>query len=117
MVYAGIFTAMHRFLPDVRITWKDGLVGGTITAALFVLGKELLGWYLGQARVASAYGAAGSLFLVLLWVNYSSLILFIGAELTQAIVAELHHPVEVQTKVGAKPDTTDQERPEKAIAG
>jgi len=115
-VYTAIFTAMHRFLPDVKITWKDGLIGGTITAALFVLGKELLGWYLGQASVASAYGAAGSLFLVLLWVNYSSLILFIGAELTQAMVAELHHPVEVQTEVGARPDTTDQEKPEKAIA-
>lgn len=116
VVYTGIFTAMHRFLPDVKITWQDGLIGGAITAALFVLGKELLGWYLGQASVASAYGAAGSFFLVLLWVNYSSLILFIGAELTQAMVVELHHPVQAQAEVGARPDTTDQAKSEKALS-
>ncbi len=113
VVYSGIFTAMHRFLPDVRITWRDAAIGGVITAALFAIGKELLGLYLGQASVASSYGAAGSLFVVLLWVSYSSLILFVGAEITQAFVAETGRPVQVKGEVGAKPQT---EGPEKAVS-
>jgi membrane protein len=88
LVYSGIFTAIHRFLPDVKITWKQALVGGVFTAILFAIGKELLGWYLGQGSVSSPYGAAGSLLVVLVWVYYSSLILFLGAEVTQAFVLE-----------------------------
>lgn len=112
-VFSGIFAAMHRFLPDVRITWRDAVIGGVITAALFTIGKELLGLYLGKASVASSYGAAGSLFVVLLWVNYSSLILFVGAEITQAFVAETGRPVQVDDAVGAKPQA--EEGPRKAV--
>lgn len=93
-VYTGIFTVLHHALPDVRMRWKDSLVGGAVTAALFAAGKEVLGWYLVSAGVTSAYGAAGSLFFVLVWVYYSSLILFVGAELTQAFAEEMGHPVE-----------------------
>lgn len=113
VVYSGVFTAMHRLLPDVRITWRDAAIGGVITAALFTIGKELLGLYLGKATVASSYGAAGSLFVVLLWVNYSALIVFLGAEITQAFVAETGRPVRVQGEVGAKPQT--EEAPAKAV--
>lgn len=94
VVYTGVFTLMHHTLPDVKMAWRDSLVGGAVTAVLFALGKELLGWYLGRGSVASAYGAAGSFFIVLLWVYYSSLILFIGAEFTQAFAAELGHRIE-----------------------
>ena len=93
VVYTGIFTVIHHSLPDVKITWRDGLVGGVMTAVLFAIGKELLGYYLGQSSTTSAYGAAGSFFVVLLWVYYSSLILFIGAELTQAFVTQMGHPL------------------------
>lgn len=93
-VYTGIFTVMHHTLPDVRMSWKDSLLGGAVTAVLFAIGKEVLGWYLGSRGVASAYGAAGSLFVLLVWVYYSSLIFFVGAELTQAFAEEMGHHVE-----------------------
>lgn len=78
-----LFAMLFKFLPDVKIPWRDVWVGAVITACLFVLGKLGLGIYLGKAGAASAYGAAGSLVLVLLWVYYSAQILFFGAEFTQ----------------------------------
>lgn len=77
-----LFALMFRFLPDARIRWKTVWIGSIITAFLFILGKFLMGLYFGQANPASAYGAAGSIVLILLWVSYSSLILFFGAEFT-----------------------------------
>jgi membrane protein len=94
LVYTGIFTLIHHSLPDVKMPWKDSLIGGAVTAGLFAIGKEVLGWYLASKSIASAYGAAGSFFVVLVWVYYSSLILFVGAELTQAFASEMGHPVE-----------------------
>jgi membrane protein len=82
-IITALFAAMFRFLPDAKVSWRDVWVGAVITAALFTLGKFLLGFYFGKKDLASAYGAAGSLALVLLWVYYSSLILFYGAEFTQ----------------------------------
>jgi membrane protein len=79
-----LFAMIFKFLPDVRIAWRDVWMGGFITALLFNLGKFLLGFYLGRGSVASAYGAAGSLVVVLLWVYYSTQILFFGAEFTRA---------------------------------
>ena len=84
VVYAILFAAVFRMLPDVRIQWRDVAVGGIATALLFTIGKTLIGLYLGKSSTASAYGAAGSLVVLLLWVYYSSLIVFFGAELTQA---------------------------------
>jgi membrane protein len=77
-----LFALIYRLLPDVRLKGRDVLLGAVTTSLLFVLGKTLIGFYLGRATVASAYGAAGSLVVVLLWVYYSSLIFFFGAELT-----------------------------------
>ncbi len=70
-------------LPDVEISWGDVWIGGAITAILFTLGKFLLGLYLARSTVSSAYGAAGSLVVILLWVYYSAQIIFFGAEFTQ----------------------------------
>jgi membrane protein len=78
-----MFALLFKFLPEVKIPWKDVWVGAVITAALFTLGKYLLGFYLAHSTVSSAYGAAGSLVVLLLWFYYSSLIVFFGAELTQ----------------------------------
>jgi membrane protein len=78
-----VFAMIFRFLPDVEIEWRDVWVGSLITAVLFTIGKTLIGIYLGNSAVASAYGAAGSLVIILLWVYYSSQILFVGAEITQ----------------------------------
>lgn len=77
-----LFALMFRFLPDAKIQWKTVWVGALLTAVLFVIGKLLLGFYFGQADPGSTYGAAGTIVLVLLWVSYSSLILFFGAEFT-----------------------------------
>jgi membrane protein len=79
-----MFAALFRYVPDVRIAWYDVWTGAGITAALFVLGKFLLGFYIGRSAFGSAYGAAGSLVIVLLWVFYSAQIFFFGAEFTRA---------------------------------
>lgn len=83
LVVTLIFAAMFKFLPDARIAWKDVLVGAFITAVLFVVGQLALGYYLGAGPVASRFGAAGAVVLVLVWVYYSSMIVFLGAETTQ----------------------------------
>lgn len=78
-----LFALIYRILPDVDIAWRDVWVGAFVTAALFSVGKLLIGIYLGNAGTASTYGAAGSLVVVMLWVYYSAQILFLGAEFTQ----------------------------------
>ena len=79
-----LFAMIFKFLPDVKIAWRDVWIGALITAALFTVGKEILGLYLGKSGVASSYGAAGSLIVLLLWVYYSAQIVFFGAEFTKA---------------------------------
>lgn len=78
-----LFAMIYRFLPDVRIAWRDVWMGAFFTALLFTAGKFLIGLYLGRSSVASVFGAAGSLVIVLLWIYYSTQILFFGAEMTQ----------------------------------
>lgn len=78
-----LFAMIFKVLPDVKIAWRDVWMGALLTAVLFNLGKLLLGLYLGRSSVTSAYGAAGSLVVVLLWVYYSAQILFFGAKFTQ----------------------------------
>lgn len=78
-----LFALIYKYLPDVDIRWKDVWVGAVITSLLFILGKYLIGLYLGQSSLGSAYGAAGSLIVFLAWVFYSAQILLFGAEFTQ----------------------------------
>lgn len=78
-----LFAAIFRILPDLKIAWRDVWFGAIFTAVLFALGKWGLGLYLGKAAVGSAYGAAGSLVILLIWVYWSAQILFFGAEFTQ----------------------------------
>jgi len=82
-VIALLFGLMFKVLPDAEIRWRDVWVGAIVTSLLFNFGKYLIGLYLGQSGAASSYGAAGSLVIILLWVYYSALILFFGAEFTQ----------------------------------
>jgi membrane protein len=77
-----LFALIFKYLPDAKINWKTVWIGALITSTLFVLGKSLLGFYFGTADPGSTYGAAGTIVLVLLWVSYSCLILFFGAEFT-----------------------------------
>jgi membrane protein len=78
-----LFAMIFRLLPDAQIAWRDVWMGAGLTAALFSLGKFLLGWYLGREGITSGFGAAGSLVILLLWVYYSSLLLLFGAEFTR----------------------------------
>ena len=78
-----MFTVIYKLLPDVRITWGNVWVGAAVTALLFTIGKSVIGFYLGRSTVASVYGAAGSLVVILLWIYYSAQVVFFGAEFTK----------------------------------
>jgi len=78
-----LFAMIYRILPDVEIAWSDVFIGAVVTSLLFAIGKFLIGLYLGNSSVGSAYGAAGSLVIILIWVYYSAQILFFGAEFTR----------------------------------
>jgi membrane protein len=82
-VVTVLFALIFKVIPDVEIAWRDVWIGAAATALLFTLGKFLIGLYLGNSAVASTYGAAGSLIVILVWVFYSAQILFLGAEFTQ----------------------------------
>jgi membrane protein len=82
-VITVLFALIYKFLPDARIAWRDVWMGAFVTSVLFSLGKTVIGIYLGNSAVASTFGAAGSLVLLLLWIYYSAQILFFGAEFTQ----------------------------------
>jgi membrane protein len=77
-----LFSLVFKFLPDAQIKWRQVRLGGLVTAILFIIGKYLLGLYLGYSDIGSAYGAAGSLVLFLTWIYYSSIILLFGANFT-----------------------------------
>lgn len=100
-----LFALIYRFLPDAIIRWQDVGVGAFITAVLFVLGKFLIAFYISKASPGSAFGAAGSAIVLLLWINYSSLIVFFGAEFTQEFadafgqkVQPKAHAVRIETR-------------------
>jgi membrane protein len=80
---SALFAAMFKVLPDAEIAWRDVWVGAVVTALLFVVGKFAIGLYLGNSEPGTAYGAAGSLAVLLVWIYYSAIILFLGAEFTQ----------------------------------
>jgi membrane protein len=90
LVTTGLVGMLFKVLPDVRLAWKDVWQGALATAVLFVIGQWLISLYLARVAPASTYGAAGSLVVVLLWVYYSSLILFLGTALTRVIVMARH---------------------------
>lgn len=109
-----LFGLIYKVLPDVKITWNDVLIGAAITSLLFSIGRFLLGQYLGNSSFGSAYGAAGSLVVILAWIYYAAQILFFGAEFTQVyarrygsqIVPDenaMPMPTEARAEQGMKP--------------
>ncbi len=84
-----LFSLMFKVLPDAKIKWKDVFVGGLITAVFFTIGKLAIGYYLGSSNIATVYGAAGSIMIIMVWVYYSSIILYLGAEFTK-VYAKLY---------------------------
>ena len=83
VIITALFAGIYKALPDVTLEWRDVALGAAVTSLLFNIGKLLIGLYLGSSTVASAYGAAGSLVVLLIWVYYSAQIFFLGAEFTQ----------------------------------
>jgi membrane protein len=83
VVITFLFALMFKYIPDIEIPWRSLWLGAAVTAVLFSLGKFLIGLYLGQSDPGTTFGAAGSLILILLWIYYTSQILFLGAEFTQ----------------------------------
>ncbi len=79
----GLFALIFRVVPDIEVDWRDVLPGAFVTALLFTIGKMLLALYIGRSSVTSSFGAAGSLVALVIWVYYSSQIVFLGAELTE----------------------------------
>jgi len=111
VIFTLLIGAIYRVLPDAKISWRDVGIGAFITAALFTLGKFLIGLYLGQGSVASTYGAAGSLAVLFVWVYYSGLIFFLGAEFTKVYanrwggrVEPTSNAILLGTKVCVQPD-------------
>jgi membrane protein len=90
IVSAVAFAAIYKVLPDVSIGWRDVWIGALVTALLFLVGEALIALYLSRAAVASAYGAAGSLLAMLLWIYYSSIVLLLGAEFTKVAAGRVH---------------------------
>jgi membrane protein len=78
-----IFSTIFKFVPSAPVTWRAAMAGGLFTAVLFAIGRLALAWYLGHEAEASAYGAATSLVLLLIWIYYSAQILFLGAQFSQ----------------------------------
>jgi len=104
-VTTGSFALIYKLVPDAKVAWNDVWVGAVITATLFAIGKTLIGLYLSRAAVGSAYGAAGSLIVLVVWVYYSSQILLLGAEFTRTY-AELHGSrIAARAGFGARPKT------------
>ncbi len=83
IVVTFVFSIIYKVLPDATIKWKDSLVGASFTGVLFLIGKFLIGFYLGNSKILTAYGAGASLIILLSWVYYTSIILYFGAEFTK----------------------------------
>lgn len=90
-LFTLVFGAIFKLVPDSNLTWKRAFSGGLFTSVMFTIGKYFIGLYLGQSAMASAYGAAGSLIMLLIWVYYSAVIFFMGAEFTRALTIPIQH--------------------------
>jgi membrane protein len=93
-----LFSIIYKVLPDAKIHWRDAVIGSSFTGVLFLIGKFLIGFYLGNSRLGNTYGAAASVIIILLWVYYSGIILYFGAEFTKVWALNRGH--------GIKPDAT-----------
>lgn len=97
-IISVLFGLMFKYLPDAKVKWPPVKIGAILTALLFVLGKSALGYYFGLAEPGSTYGAAGTIVLILLWVSYSCLILFFGAEFTYNYAERFGHGIKPNSR-------------------
>ena len=120
LVAAFLFSLLFKILPDAKIKWKDVAIGGIVTAVFFILGKWGIGLYLTKSNLTSVYGAAGSIIIFMVWVYYSSIILYLGAEFTKVyanlyggkiIPNEYAEWVKVEEKQVSSPQLKNKELP------
>jgi len=100
-----LFAVIFKVLPDAKLKWRDALIGAFFTALLFLIGKYLINIYLSGSSTVSAYGAAGAVVLIILWIYYSAIILYFGAEFTKVFANEFGgkiHPSEFAVFVEKK---------------
>jgi len=106
LILAVLFALMYKFLPDAKIKWQHVWIGAFVTALLFDIGKFALGLYFGKANPGTGYGAAGSIILIMLWVSYTSMIVFYGAEFTRAYADRFTGKV-VPNEIARPKDTSE----------
>ena len=121
IVISSIFSVIFKVLPDANIRWRDVFLGSVVTAILFMVGKFGISFYISKSDVGSTYGAAGSLVVLLLWMYYSSIILYFGAEFTKAYAVKYGHEIhpnhyavttrEVEIETGGDSVQTNAEKP------
>lgn len=120
VITAFLFSLMFKILPDAKIRWKDVLIGGVVTAIFFTIGKWGIGFYLGESNLTSLYGAAGSVIILMVWIYYSSVILYLGAEFTkvhaklygkQILPNEYAEWVKIEERPTATPQLKNKELP------
>ena len=104
VIIASLFAAMFKFLPDAKVKWRNVWIGSMVTALLFVLGKSALGFYFGFSNPGEGYGPAGSVILILLWVSYTSMIVFFGAEFTRAYADQTEDKIRPSDHAVKDPD-------------
>lgn len=114
-IVALLFAVMYKVLPDVEIKWKSVWVGAIVTSLLFSIGKTLLGVYFSYADPGSSFGAAGTVILIMLWVNYTCLILFFGAEFTKVYAHTYGHQIQpskhAKWRLGHEPEANENPEP------
>jgi membrane protein len=93
----GLFMVIYKVLPDAVISWRDALVGALFTSLLFMIGRYLIGLYLGSSKLDVTYGTAASIIIILSWVYYTSIILYFGAEFTKAFALETGHGIKTKS--------------------
>lgn len=115
VVVCGLFALLFKFMPDVRVRWRDAWLGAGVTAFLFTGGRQVIALYLSHSTVASVYGTAGSLVALLIWIYYSCAILFFGVEFTRAYRGHHHLAVEPkETAVVVRQELMARHRAERA---
>ena len=125
IVISTLFGVIFKVLPDAKIKWKDVFVGAMLTAILFMLGKLGISFYISKTEIGSTYGAAGSLAILLVWIYYSSLILYFGAEFTKAYAVKFGSPIhpnsyavtikEVEVEMGKNSIQKKEKAPDKIV--
>ncbi|MDR6485694.1 membrane protein [Chryseobacterium vietnamense] len=112
-----LFAAMFKILPDVEMQWKSVWVGAAVTSVLFTLGKYILTFYFETFNPSSAFGAAGTVILLLLWINYTCQIIFFGAEFTKVYAKKMGHELKPSKHAKWSPQSVSKENAPKVVAG